>query len=262
MVFFVAFALLLAIPILVNYDRLGLRWLILHLPIVRSMSVMLRFWFVYIPVLCVLTALAFDRLVLDHTRRAWWSAAALALTLAQGAATNMTYYNEQDYSPDPISIAYTRLRSGGSVPVITRIADPWANDGHSIGASRNDSVVDGISAFPCYEPMFGYRMQVFRQGRLAPGPVLDAYNGRLNIKNPVCYVFPEANGCVPGDEFMSVQTAEAEDFTTYRPFRYDWPAWQYAAATLSAAAGLACLIGFLICLPLISIVSFRGRRGA
>ena len=251
------FAILLMIPIMVNFDGLGLRWLLLHLPVVRSMSVMLRFWFAYIPMLCVLTALAFDHLIRDPGRRGWWSAAAIALTIVQCGATDMSYYTEQLYDPGPVAAASSKIRSGGSVPAITRIADPWAETGPRIGSSRDNSLVDGVSAFPCYEPMFGYRMQVFRLGRLAPGPVLESRDGRLNLKNPACYVFPGANGCAPGDEFTAGQEAEAEAFAAYRPYHYEWPVWQYVAAAVSIAAAVGCLVALLACVPLLVISGLR-----
>jgi hypothetical protein len=246
-------AALLTLPILVNFDGLGLRWLLLHLPVVRSMSVMLRFWFAYIPVLCVLTALAFDRLIWTPSARAGWSAAAILLTLSQSAATDMTYYTGQLYDPAPIEAAYGKVRMGEAVPAITRIGDPWLANGQQEGSSRNDAMVDGISAYPCYEPMFGYRMQVFRQGRLALGPVLESRDGRLNLKNPACYVFPGANSCTPGDEFTTSQKPAAEAFAAYQPYHYAWPLWQYVAAAISAAACITCLLVLLVCVPLLAV---------
>jgi hypothetical protein len=251
--------MLLTIPILVNFDGLGLRRLLLHLPIVRSMSIMLRFWFAYIPVLCVLTALAFDLLIENPGRRVWWSVAAVALTIVQCAATDMTYYTDQLYDPGPIAAAYGKIRMGEAVPAITRIADPWAESGQKEGSSRDDALVDGISAFPCYEPMFGYRMQVFKLGRLAPGPVLESRDGRLNLKNPACYVFPGANGCAPGDEFTTVRQAEAEAFAAYRPYRYEWPVWQYVATAVSVLAAALCG-GVLLVLGLCPAFSVLARR--
>jgi hypothetical protein len=111
--------------------------------------------------------------------------------------------------------------------------------------SRNDGLITGVSDLPCYEPMFGNRLNVFAQGRLSPGPVLQAQDGRLNLKNPACYVFPGGNNCSPGDEFTVSQIDAARAFADYRPFRYQWPAWQYAATAISAAAGAFCLLVLL-----------------
>lgn len=249
--------LLLAVPILVNFDGLGLRWLVLHLPVVRSMSVMLRFWFAYIPVLCVLTAVAFDQLIPNSQHRARWSAAAIALTIVQCSATDMGYYAEQPYDPAPLAAAYAKIHTGGAVPPITRVDDPWALNGQLPGASRDDALVDGISAFPCYEPMFGYRMQVFKQGRLAPGAALEPRDGRLNLKNPACYVFPGANGCAPGDEFSVTQTPQAKAFAAYHPYPYEWPAWQYLAAVVTMASAALCIAVLLTLVPYLASIRLR-----
>jgi hypothetical protein len=106
--------------------------------------------------------------------------------------------------------------------------------------------------------MFGYRMQVFKQGRLASGPVKQSLDGRLNLKNPACYVFPGANNCAPGEEFSVTQQTEAEAFAAYRPYHYAWPVWQYAAAVASWVAAVACLLG---CLPVVACrFPRRGRK--
>lgn len=243
-----AIALLLAVPILVNWDAPGLRWLLLHLPIVKMMSVMLRFWFAYVPVLCVLTALLADYLIPDTVRRALWVSGAMLLTIAQSMATDMRYYADQAYDPAPLLAAHARIAAGGAVPPVTQIADPWLVNGrvHPDDAGRNAALVAGISDYPCYEPMFGYRLESFRQGRLSAGPVLEEKAGLLNLKNPACYVFPAENSCRPGDEFTAVQRKQAAAFSQYRPFDYAWPASQYVAAGVSLLALLLSLGGLMI----------------
>jgi hypothetical protein len=185
-----------------------------------------------------------DYLVPNSSHRNWWCAAAAAVTSIQCGATDMTYYSTQSYDPAPITAIYEKVRSAGAVPPISRVADPWlVNDNVSRAyTSRNDAVIDGTSDFPCYEPVFGYRMQAFIQGRLAPGPILAMRTGLPNLKNPVCYVFPKENNCRPGDEFTSEQSSSAQLFANYRPFPYIWPARQYVAASVGVSAGAVCLI--------------------
>lgn len=236
-----ALAVLLALPILLSWNALGLRWLVLHLPVVKMMSVMLRFWFAYIPLLCVLTALLLDYLIAVPRRRTWWACGAMALTLAQAASTDMGSYAKQGYDPTALTAAHARLAAGGAVPAITRIADPWANGGKARLTSRNDALIDGVSDYPCYEPMFGYRMEVFRPGRLATGPALEARGGLLNLRDPVCYVFPAENQCRPGAEFTTARRAEAATFAAYRPFDHVRPLRQRAVDAVSLIALVACL---------------------
>lgn len=240
-----AMALLLVIPVVINWDAPGMRWLVLHLPVLQMMSVMVRFWFVYVPILCVVTALLFDYLFPDTVGRAWWVCGAVLLTVAQSAATDMTYYADQAYDPAPLLAAHARISDGHPVPPINRIADPWQTDGspRSNDAGRNVAFAYGVSDYPCYEPMFGYRMEVFRQGRLATGPALESRDGLLNLKNPSCYIFPAENACRPGDEFTMAQRKEAQAFRHYRPFDYAWPASQYVATAVSLLALLLSIGG-------------------
>jgi hypothetical protein len=254
-----ACAVLLAVPILVNWDALGLRWLVLHVPVLKMMSVMLRFWFAYVPLLCVLTALLLDYVIHAPARRAICSSAAIALTIGQSALTDMDYYASQQYDPSALVAAHARIRAGGTVPPIGRIADPWAPSSTARQrrlTARNDAVVFGVSAYPCYEPMFGYRMEVFRPGRLATGPALEDRNGLLNLKNPSCYVYPRENQCRPGDEFTRRQRLQAEAFSHYRPFPYERPLRQTVAGWLS----LFTFIGCLLALAAIAALTWKARR--
>lgn len=249
---------LLALPIVVNWDALGMRWLMLHLPVVKMMSVMLRFWFAYVPLLCVASALLLDYCVARPGRRALWASAGMLLTIGQTASTDMSYYAAMSYDPARLTAAHARVAAGAPPPPVVRIADPWLVDGQVVsdGSARNDALAHGTSPFPCYEPMFGYRMEVFRQGRLSSGPVLDARGGALNLKNPSCYTFPAENACRPGDEFRQDQRREAEAFSRYRPFDHAWPKRQYAAAALSLGALGACLGGLVIA----GLLALTGRR--
>jgi hypothetical protein len=162
---------------------------------------------------------------------------AMAACVAQSMATDMRYYAEQPYDPAPVARAHEAVLAGGAVPAISRIADPWLVDGRVVAttSSRNDAVAEGVSAFPCYEPMFGYQMEVFVRGRMESGPVMAVRDGRLNLKNPACYVFPGANGCRPGDEFLEGQAEQAAALAAYRPFAYQRPPMLMAAGWLSLA---------------------------
>lgn len=254
-----AMAMLLVLPILVNWDGPGMRALVLHLPVVKMMSVLVRFWFAYVPLLCVLTALLIDYLVPTGTaRRSLLAAGAIVLTLGQAALTDMTRYETQAYDPAPLIAAQARLAAGEPVPAVARIADPWEIDGaiQPDDAGRNAAFVDGTSPFPCYEPMFGYRMEVFPPGRLMSGPVMEERGGLLNLRNPACYVFPAENSCRPGAEFRSSQRAEAEAFRSYRPFGARAPHRQALAAQASWSALILSLLGLTLGL----VLSLPGRR--
>jgi hypothetical protein len=241
-----ALLVMFAFPILVNFDGFGIRSFLLATPVMKSMTVMLRFWFAYVPVLCVLTGQLLDYILNGRRSAPRWALAGMVACVAQSLATDMRYYHEQPYDPRPIVEAHNAVRAGSPVPAISRIADPWLADGKIVPntSSRNDAVVGGVSAFPCYEPMFGYRMEVFVRGRMESGPVLEIRDGRVNLKNPACYVFPDANNCRPGDEFLENDRLQAAALAAYKPFDYNRPPIQTAAGwiTLSMLVGGALVL--------------------
>ena len=227
---------ILLVPILMSYS--GLHWLLVQIPVIKSMSVMLRFWSVYIPILCIAAAIVLDQIVSNQKQRIGWSIAAIALTVIQAASTNVRFYQEQLYDPTAMNTAYRQIQDGRGLPPIDRIEQPTS----AADFMWNEGFVSGATTLPCYEPMFGYSNKDFPLGRLEIGPVLQSSRGLLNLKNPACYVFPGANSCRPGDEFTDVQLASAEAFTHYKPFPYRWPAWQYAATGITMMSALFCAV--------------------
>jgi hypothetical protein len=103
----------------------------------------------------------------------------------------------------------------------------------------------GISPIGCYEAIFGYRLEWFPGRELRPGRTLAAVRGRLNLLNPACFAFPEANNCRPGDRFSAAERENAERFVCYRPFPFERPASQ-RLADLANLSGLSGLVAFLV----------------
>jgi hypothetical protein len=70
-------------------------------------------------------------------------------------------------------------------------------------------------------------------------------DGVLNIKNPACYVYPQANQCRPGDQFTVAQAGDAEKFLNYERFSYLQPLSATLADWLSLLTFLAlpCVVG-------------------
>ena len=87
----------------------------------------------------------------------------------------------------------------------------------AVHAPQDDGKIAlGESNALCYEPLFGYRLEQFRLGGLRPGAItLNDGSGNLNLKNPACYVYPEANGCAPGDHFKASQMQQMLTLADY-----------------------------------------------
>ena len=123
-----------------------------------------------------------------------------------------------------------------------------ARDREATFYSPNDFVTKGWSTLDCYAPIFGYRQEYLPRASLHPGPSLSLTDGAWNVKNPACYVFPEENGCAPGDHFREAQRAEAEAFLGWKPFPFAISGRQAAANTVTgvflaaAAVGIALMV--------------------
>lgn len=127
------------------------------------------------------------------------------------------------------------------------------------GLDRNDLMVEGVSQLFCYAPIFGYRLEKFPMGKLGIGDVMAERDGYLNIKNPACYVFPDENGCLPGDNFRVSQKAAAEAFVSYHPFPFAKSKKQQWADLVTMSSLILTLAYLLILWPGLLFLRRRGR---
>ena len=84
----------------------------------------------------------------------------------------------------------------------------------------NEIMLAGISQMRCYNPSFGYRLEKLPAAGLVAGDVFLERDGKLNIRNPACFVFPEENRCQPGDQFLNKQLREAKSFISYHSYPF------------------------------------------
>ncbi len=246
----VTIAILLSIPIAVNWYQPDWNRFLKAAPYFGNSSSLVRFFSAYIPVLVVLAGLALDRLPLPAFAQAHGrlllAVIGLGIVLLQNLATDRAYYAGQDYAIAPIEAAYARAQATRSVPAIEAIG------GSDDVVGGNDAMVAGRSQLYCYQPLFGYRLENFPAAPLQPGSVVAKIGQVINVKNPACYLFPAENGCRPGDHFTIAQMEEAVAFLSYRPVAFEQPYRQRLATWLSqvsivfmAAALLAAALGSL-----------------
>lgn len=227
-------ALILSLPIGFNYYTPAWNEFLKSLPVLSSSITLLRWISVYIPVTILLAAIAAERLESRFRRPALFSGAGIVAVIALNAATDRELYHESIYSPRPVVEAYQKVRAGEWRPSITRIAVSVDRQGRmTMPQERNDSLTEGASQLLCYEPLFGFRMEVFPSRALRPGPALQASSGVLNVNHPACFAFPAENGCVPGEHFRIDQNETAEAFLRYEPIAFALPVYQTLANALS-----------------------------
>jgi hypothetical protein len=239
-----ALALLLALPVLLNVRSVGAA--IEALPVFRNLSNLLRWLSAWIAPLAAASGLVVDRVPALRRNAALTALAALALVVALNAGADRTFYRDQLYPPGPVVSASDRTRAAGAPIPIRGIEATLVGGEIQLSLNRNDVLVRGMSQLACYEPLFGFRLEHFPRGNLHPGPVLEARGGELNLKNPACYVYPEENGCRPGDPFRTDQLEQARRFTHFEPYDWQRPWTQQLADAVSLAALLGCTLSALL----------------
>jgi hypothetical protein len=194
--------------------------LIKSVPGLASVSTFLRWQAVWLLVLSVVAALALERILripwFERERRGQQTGLGLTLlftcaTVAFPYLRDNNAYQSLRYSPDRIAAGNEALTSGGWQPRISTV----------VAVFRNDLFVDGATSLTPYEPIFGYHLETFPAKGLTVGsPFLETPAG-FNFARPECDVFPNENGCRPGDQFAIGEAEKLNDFLEWHgpPFR-------------------------------------------
>ncbi len=252
-------ATLLILPILVNTYSPGWNAFLKKLPLVKSASNLIRWFVIYIPIAILAAVLMLEKIIVSSKYKVGVVVTCLSVVVALNALAERDLYQRQFYDPTAIIQSYYKVKAGLWKPAIKQITVYVNTEGQAIIPKyRNDTLVDGESQLLCYEALFGYRLENLPIKKLHPGPVMQAKEGLLNIKNPVCYVWPEINNCEPGDHFTTEQYDAAEDFINYRPYSFKMPAAQKAANWTNGLALIAAIL-FLLTYSLKAILAATGK---
>lgn len=247
----IGLAAIVAIPILGTFGNAAWGRFLLHVPIVNNNTVLVRWWSIYILVLIVLAAQAFDRVAPRTWARDGMFAACILIAVVQSTLRDFSFYTTSVvfplYDSAPVTSAVRDVVvNREALPSISRIGLPSdiAPPPPGIATMRdNDGLLTGVSALPCYEPLFGYAHEMFPARGLQSGPLNHAAAGLVNLADPRCYLTPGANACGPGDQFRAVDDGEVREFVSHRPLDWQQPAWQAAAGAATVASlGLSAVV--------------------
>ena len=244
---------ILALPFALNIHTPEWNAFLKQVPLIRSSSNLLRWILVYIPVVTLIAALFLDRISLLASRRNGILMAALATLILINAVKDRNFYHSQGYRPDTIVSAWQAAHAGTTLPRIQHIgAFVDANNRILVQMTGNasDMITAGVSQLACRNPIFGYWLEHFPVKTLHRGPVLEETEGRLNLKNPACYLYSEQNNCTPGDHFTVAQREAAQAFASYKPYPFSFSTGQQIAnwvtqATLALLAVLFAVVLYL-----------------
>jgi hypothetical protein len=226
--------IILLLPIALNYYTPAWNRLLKTVPIIGSSTQCVRWFCVYIPIITVLTVITMEKVPILKRFPKAISLTGIAGVLIFNQLADKSYYHQESYSPLPIMSMYYKVKDGQWEPAITDISVCTDSDGRpGIPVFRNDSLIYGQSQLLCYDSAFGYGLENMPFRQLTPGSVFKETDGFLNIKNPACYVFPEANDCRPGDHFTVAQKDQVRAFTHYQPYAFNMPLSQRIANRVS-----------------------------
>lgn len=197
-----ATGLILFLPVLLNMYTPSWNAVLKSTPVIGESSNMLRWFLIYLPGLCLLAGWAWRHLGKVHL------APLIALSIALAGQQYFIHKAHLAHETEGYDSALVvDPWQSGSVKSIFAVGAPvkTSKDGtqRPIVASNYDHLfVGGSSNALCYEPMFGYRLEMLdrRYLRVSTINVVDQ-NGFLPMKNPSCYVYPDENACAPGAHF-------------------------------------------------------------
>lgn len=246
-----ALGLILAVPLWLNCGGPHFAAWLKTLPYLGENHVLLRWFLIYILPLGLAAGLILDYWTDAAETRGVVALAGIVATVAFISSAGQPYYlrqpqdiaralaadhgripkliSEMIYNTHPVLTADRALREYGHVPAIVGI-------GGSTVPRRNDALVKGLSAYPCYEPLFGFRLQNFPT-TLGPGSAL---------RDPVCYLYGPENDCRPGDPFPRSAAPAAAAFAAYRPFHFVLPLWQILSNSMTLAAAAVTILGLAL----------------
>jgi hypothetical protein len=219
---------------LLNYYSPGWNAFLKRVPVIGSYSWLVRLWFAYVPLGACMAALVLQRLPRPQLLSA---GVMLVSSLWLWVPDRTHYFHGLGHDPGPNEVQHA-LDGFPPVRLVGRFAPTTQVD---------LAMLPSLSQHPCYYPLFGYRLEHMPVKDMGPGSIWRETNGALNIKNPACYVFPEENGCSPGDPFRVEERDKAAAFAERRPFSFATPRWLDLLDGLSL---VSLAVTLLLALPL------------
>lgn len=255
-----ALAALAAMPLALNAYAPGWNALLKALPFIGNSSTLLRWFSAWMLPLALAAGLAAARLPALSRRAPLLAAGGAALAILFAVLTPKTIWGPQQagfYDARAIDQAWAEAHARGAPPPIT-VVNALVDDTGAGGLSpmRQNGLTQGISELYCYQPLFGYRLERYPIRDLWLGSVVEKKGDHLNMKNPACYVWPEANQCEPGEHFAATRVDDVLAFAAWRPFPFRMP----PGARLANWLSLVTLLAMALAAPLAAWRAAAGRR--
>ncbi|WP_282038080.1 hypothetical protein [Saccharicrinis aurantiacus] len=243
--------IILSLPLILNYYSTSWNTILKGTPYLKNSSTLIRWISLYIPILITFSCLLFHKIDWFYLRERKIAIGLIMVVISLSfLCLRTSNYHQEPYNPKVLSENYKQLNK--LTPKILSIDKSVILNGSKV--QGNDLFIAGVSQLYPEESIFGYKLEEFPQLNLRVGDVmLIDKNNKLNIKNPVSYVFPKENNLQLGEHFSSSQIIEANKFTGYSKYKFEiserqkWANW---ITTLSLL--FVSLLAFLNLLQIIN----------
>jgi hypothetical protein len=224
------------VPLALNYYSVPWNSFLKTIPVLGSMQSMSRFFCFYLPVITVAAALCLD--LLPTGARQPLAFVALSAVIGFHLTEELTpekHLPQRWYEPADVQQGWAELHDSGQVKPVQQLSLLIRNEQIDMVNGEN-ALAHGSSSLQCYEPIFGYDLKKFPVQSLRVGRTSDVLDGDLNVKNPICFLYPEENHCRPGAHYPETRLAEAEAFLSYQAMEWKMPASQRIANAINLLA--------------------------
>jgi len=233
--------ILCLIPIAINFYNPYWNLFLKQIPIIKNSIMLVRWYVLYIPIVIILSSKVIDKI----ENKKYILPLLIVLIIFIKLFEDKNYYQNQTYNPQAAIYSHSKLIQTKNVPSIKEITSKdmiTTNEGKSF-TSGDLIMSEGLSRINCNESLFGYRHEDFKKKSLLQDEtsIFNLTNGKFNMKNPACYIFPKENNCEVGDHFKYEQIKELRQFTEYKGYNFKTPISQKLFNWLSPIMLFVCL---------------------
>jgi hypothetical protein len=246
----VGITLVVVIPIALTFGNETWGRILLKIPVINNNTTFGRWWSIYIMPLIIGASVSFDRILRDAALRDVGLCAGVLIVVGQLISRDFGFYEKNMiwglYDPSLVTQAAARVSEGMPLPEISQVGPPLTRQPKLNLPFNNDGLVSGISTYPCYEPLFGRKLELFPAHELRAGPVKSEMNDHFNLADPRCYLSENLGFCAPGALFPANDRSDVAKFTSHAPLPWRLPWWQGLAERVTIIAGTVSGLAVLV----------------
>ena len=271
--FFLLLILIFSIPVFLNINFLNQFQLIEKIPILNSTWVQFRWMSIYILPIIIISGLIIQNLNFNISQKKYLVIAMIFVLLAQNLTKDKSsHFNNQSYDTQNVIDFSLKLRTGKIPKILGPAILMNEFDSPKIVDYKNDMFFSSYSPLTCYQPIFGYdlkrlpaqqirfdsKLMLSSDSYMLYADKLSEHNGRLNLFNPSCFLFPEENNCLPGDTFKISEKEKIIKFANYKKFEFKQNKFQIISNYVSIFTFISCLL-YLVFYFIIFIYNLRKK---